>query len=70
MDPKEELRIVMNFLDSMTKAYAKRTMNWCVIRDIIMRRTSTAGMTSCIAKCRELGIDPYGYNLQEEPTHE
>lgn len=59
-----ELRIIENFLDCMSKAYRKRTNNWRVVRDILMYRTSTAGSTSCIAKCRELDIDPWGYDLK------
>ena len=66
MPVEYELRIVKNFLDSMAKAYGARTMNCTVVHDILMRGTSTAGMTSCCEKCRELGIDPYGYNLKPE----
>jgi len=66
MDKEETLRILRNFIDCTTKAYRQRTCNWCVVRDLLMNRTSTAGMTSCIAKCRELSIDPHGYNLPKE----
>jgi hypothetical protein len=61
-----EVRAVENYLNSSSKAYARRTPNWCVVRDILMQGTSKAGMTSSISKCRELGIDPYGYNLKPE----
>lgn len=59
-----ELIILKNFIDIMPKAYRKRTQNWVVVRDILLNRTSTAGQTSCIKKCRELVIDPYGYELE------
>lgn len=58
-----ELRLLKNFLYNMPMTYGKRKQNWCVVRDLLMSGTSTAGMTSCIAKCRELGINPYGHNL-------
>lgn len=66
MNKNNELRILKNFLYCMPKIYARRNANYCIVRDILMQGTSTAGMTSCIAKCRELGIDPYGYNLEPE----
>ena len=56
-----ELRIIRNFLSCMTKAYRRRTLNWVVVQDILMQGTSTAGATSCITKCREIGIEPYEY---------
>ena len=49
----------------MTKAYAKRTVNWVIAQDILMQGTSTSGRTSCITKCEELGIDPWGYGMKE-----
>lgn len=63
-----ELRILRNFLDHMTKVYRQRHSNWVVVRDILMNGTSTAGRTSCITKCIELGIDPYGHTLDSEVT--
>lgn len=59
-----ELRILNNFVSKMTKAYSKRTINWCIVRDILMRGTSHMGSSSCIDKCYELGINPYEYNLE------
>ena len=61
-----ELRIVRNFLDMMTKAYRARNPNYVVVRDILMHRTSIAGMASCINKCRELGIDPWSRRIESE----
>jgi GH35 family endo-1,4-beta-xylanase len=58
-----ELRIVKNFIKNMSKSYRNVTQNWEVVQDILMARSSTAGQASCIAKCRELGIDPYGYEI-------
>lgn len=58
-----EINIIKNFLYRMPKTYRKRTMNWVVVKHILLNRTSTAGRTSCIEKCRELRIDPYGYTL-------
>ncbi len=66
MEIKDELRIVKNFLSHMPKTYRKRSMNFVVVKDILMRGTSTAGMGSCCKKCLELGIDPYGYDLEPE----
>lgn len=66
MTKEEELRILNNFLDCMTKAYRQRNQNWLVVRDILLNRTSTAGKTSCIAKCIELKIDPWRYELEDE----
>jgi hypothetical protein len=66
MSEQDELRIVKNFINCMSKAYRMRSANYRVIGDILMQGTSTAGQTSCIAKCRELGIDPYGYTLESE----
>jgi len=68
MNKDDELRIVKNFLHCMKKAYRQRSQNWMVVRDILMNGTSTSGMTSCITKCRELGIDPYEYSLISENT--
>jgi len=66
MTTDETLRILENYLDMMPKVYSKRHSNWVVARDLLLNRTSTAGRTSCIAKCRDLGIDPYGHDLKVE----
>jgi len=63
MDRANDLRIIRNFLEHMPKVYRLRNSNWVVVRDILMNGTSTSGCTSCCEKCRELGIDPYGYKL-------
>jgi hypothetical protein len=62
----DELRIVKNFLCHMSKVYRQRYQNWVVVQHILMAGTSTAGATSCVEKCRELGIDPYSHSLEEE----
>jgi len=62
-----ELNILKNFLSMMPKVYRERNTNWIVVRDILLDGTSTAGRTSCIAKCRELGIDPCGHTLEVHP---
>lgn len=59
-----ELDIIENFIHAMPKTYRARNHNHVVVRDILLRKTSTAGMTSCVMKCYELGIDPYGYALE------
>lgn len=59
-----EFKILENFIYMMPKTYRQRNANHVVARDILLRNTSTAGMTSCCIKCRELGIDPYGYDLK------
>ncbi len=60
----DELKIVENFINMMPKVYRQRNANHVVVRNILMNGTSTAGMTSCCVKCMELGIDPYGYDLE------
>ena len=59
-----ELRILKNFIRVMPKVYRKRNVNYVVVREILLQGTYTSGQTSCIKKCRELGIDPYGYDLK------
>jgi len=60
---KAELRILRNFIKKMPKVYRERNHNWCVVRDILLTGTNHSGMTSSIAKCVEIGIDPYGYKI-------
>jgi len=60
-----ELRILKNYIDNMPKVYRKRHVNFVIVQDILLWGTSTAGKTSCVNKCIELGIDPYGYDLTE-----
>lgn len=67
MNNTESLRVLQNFLHCMPKLYRKRHDNAAVVRDILLAGTSTAGRTSCIALCRELEIDPYGYELEGKP---
>ena len=62
-NPAELIRFIKNYLSHMPRTYRERNQNWCVVRDLIMQGTSTAGSTSCIAKCRDLGIDPYGHEV-------
>jgi hypothetical protein len=59
-----ELNILRNFIQKMSKVYRHCNQNWVIVRDLLMSGTNTGGMTSCIEKCRELGIDPYGYILE------
>lgn len=63
-DVELEIRLLKNYLSNMPKVYRFRNQNWVVVRDLLMTGTSHAGQTSCIMKCRELGIDPYGYDLK------
>lgn len=63
---KFELRILRNYERLISKAYRQRTDNATLVHNILMAGTSTAGRTSCCEKCRELGIDPYGYEIKEE----
>ena len=55
-----ELRLLKNYISMMPKVYSKRNINWCIVRDLLMQGTSTEGRTSCITKCYELGINPWG----------
>ncbi len=59
-----EIRLLKNYLSNMPKTYRARHINWVIVRDLLMSGTSTAGMTSCITKCHDLGIDPWGYELK------
>ena len=59
------VRIIRNYLRHMPKTYRTRTPNYKVVMDILMAGTSTGGMTSSIAKCRELGIDPHGHEIPD-----
>ena len=63
MDKEAELRILENFIYNMPKVYRARNANWCIVRDILLNGTSTAGSTSCRQKCIDLGIDPYARSL-------
>lgn len=63
MDKEYELRILNNFINNMPKVYRKRKQNWEIVRSILLMGTSKSGMTSSIEKCRELGVDPYGYEF-------
>jgi hypothetical protein len=64
MNNNETLRILKNFISMSSKIYRQRNDNAAIVGDLILAGTSTGGRTSCIAKCRELGIDPYGHNLE------
>lgn len=67
MDYKEyEYRILKNCVAMMTKTYRKHTANWVIVRDFLLAGTSTSGSTSCIQKCIDLGIDPYGITLERK----
>ena len=61
-----QIDILHNFIEMMPKVYRKRNCNWIVVRDILLYRTTTSGKTSCIKKCLELGIDPFGYTFKSE----
>lgn len=63
-DVEYELRLLKSYLYHKPKTYRQRNTNWVIVRDLLMANTSHAGMTSCIMKCHELGIDPYGYDLK------
>lgn len=65
MTKSDELRILNNFIENMPKVYRQRNVNWIVVQDILLNGTYTAGSTSCIAKCYELGIVPWGYDFKE-----
>lgn len=64
IDKEEYLRILRNCLDLLPKTYAKRNSNWVIVQDLIMQGTNRAGRTSSIVKCYELGINPYGKDLE------
>jgi hypothetical protein len=61
-----EYRLLKNFIFHMPKAYRNRNQNWVVVKDFLQCGTSEGGATSCIRKCRLLGIDPDGYTLARE----
>lgn len=68
MDKAESLRIIRNYLARMPKTYRARNTNAMVVRDIILHGTRTAGQTSCMEYCQDIGIDPCGYTLKMEAT--
>lgn len=63
MPVERELIILKNYISNMPKTYRKLNHNWVIVQDLIMNRTSKAGMTSSIEECYRLGIDPYGHEL-------
>jgi len=63
MNKYDELRILNNYIHHMPKTYRQRNDNASIVHDILLSGTSTAGRTSCITKCRELGIDPYKHEF-------
>ena len=63
MTNEYELIIIKNFIKQKPIVYRRRNQNYQIIGDILMNGTSHSGMTSCIEKCRELEIDPYGYKI-------
>lgn len=63
-DVEYEIRLLKNYINKMPKVYRKRNVNWVIVRDLIMQGTSTAGRTSCITRCHDLGIDPWGYEVK------
>lgn len=63
MTKDDEIRILRNYISNMTKVYRQRNRNWVVVKDILMQGTSTAGRTSSIAKCIELGINPDAHEI-------
>jgi len=65
MNKETELRILRNFIRNMPKVYRQRNMNWVIVMDLLMQGTSTSGGSSCMSKCRELGMNPYGYRLED-----
>ena len=64
MNKEDELRILRNFIRQKPIIYGVKTQNWVVVMDILLSGTSTGGRTSCIKKCIELGIDPYGHKCE------
>jgi hypothetical protein len=58
-----ELRIVNNFIHCMSKSYREINQNCTIVNDILIKGSESASAESCIVKCRELGIDPYGYEI-------
>lgn len=65
MSIADELRVIRNYLHMMSKAYRERNTNWVIVRDIIMWGTCTAGCTSCMEECVRLGVDPYGFGMED-----
>jgi hypothetical protein len=61
-----ELLILENFIYNMPDKYRTYNRNYQIVGDILLRGTSTSGMTSCCEKCIELGIDPYSYSIYDK----
>lgn len=65
VDPEKIiLDILKNIEDEMPKAKRKRTTNWQIVSDYILRRTRKGGCTSSRMQCRLLGVDPDGYTFK------
>lgn len=58
-----ELQILRNACSLMSKKWNRRTVNWAKVKFILLWGTNHSGSSSSIDKCRELGIDPWGYSL-------
>jgi len=69
-DVDYELRLLDNYIHQKPIVYRVRNQNYIIVGDLLMRGTSTSGMASCINKCVELGINPYGYKLKEVINNE
>ena len=60
----DEYQIVKNVLAS-TRGL-NNEINWAKVSQILLWGTDHCGSTSSIAKCRELGVDPYGKAWKKE----
>ncbi len=67
-DRERDLRILYNVDQIMGKEYAKTTINFMKVMNVLLGGTSTSGRTSCCEYCRKLGIDPYGYDYSTDKS--
>lgn len=58
-----QLGIMRNVEREISKAKRKRTPNWVLVGDYLLRHTRKGGSTSCYRHCVFLGVDPDGYTF-------
>lgn len=54
---KADLRRVIE--NSRGRYFKKASYNWVLVQELIQWGTGESGSTSSIAKCKEIGLDPY-----------
>lgn len=58
-----DLQLLRNACERMSKKWNRLTVNWAKVQTFLLWGTDHSGSRSSIEKCREMGIDPWGYTL-------